>query len=192
MNASRRKARRMSRVIFYFLLLTNGVSAYADEFSLSSTDIAAGKVIAQKHVYNDYGCAGGNLSPALEWKNPPAGTRSFALTVFDPDAPTGHGWLHWMVVNIPASAHALVQNAGSADGKRLPAGGVQIKTDFGTLGYGGPCPPKGHGIHHYVFTLSALPTETLTLPANVSAAQRMKIIESSRLSAATFTAIYQR
>ncbi len=173
-------------------LLMLPLLASAQSFELSSPDVAAGKTISRPYLYNDYGCTGGNLSPALEWKNPPENTKSFALTVFDPDAPTGHGWLHWMVVNIPAATRALPRNAGSAGGKRLPAGSVQIKTDFDTANYGGPCPPKGHGLHHYVFTLSALPAATLDVPADASAAQITTKVEATRLGTATFTAVYQR
>ena len=164
----------------------------AADFTLLSPDVKPGETIPELHVYNGYGCTGGNVSPALEWKDPPAGTKSFALNVFDPDAPTGHGWLHWLVVNIPATTHTLVRNAGSVDGKTLPAGSLQIKTDFGARGYGGPCPPKGHGVHHYVFTLSALGVEKLALPAAPDAAKANAQIEAHRLGLATFTAVYQR
>ena len=177
-----------TRIFVAFLL--KPLASTAAELSLSSPDVAAGATIGGKYVYNGYGCKGGNVSPALEWKNPPVGTKSFALSVFDPDAPTGHGWLHWLVVNIPAATHALPRNAGSADNKNLPAGSLQIKTDFGAPGYGGPCPPKGHGVHHYVFTLSALGVEKLELPADAAKANAQ--IEAQHLGQASFTAIYQR
>ena len=103
----------------------------ADKFVLKSADIAPNAKIADKHVYKGFGCEGGNVSPALEWSGAPAGTRSFAVTVYDPDAPTGSGWWHWVVFNIPASTTKLDQGVGDASGARLPAGAVQSRTDYG-------------------------------------------------------------
>ena len=101
------------------------------------------------------------MSPALAWKDPPAGTKSFALTLYDPDAPSGSGWWHWQVWNIPADA------TGFAEG-RLPAGVVQSKGDVGRTGYLGPCPPPGSGVHHYIFTIYALRVDKLDVDPNTA------------------------
>ena len=129
-------------------------------FQASSPDVLSGKPIAAKFIYNGFGCTGQNVSPAVMWKNAPAGTKSFAVLVHDPDAPTGGaGFWHWLVVDIPAGTSFLPQGAGAADGKRLPAGSRQISTDFGAPGWGGPCPPAGDKPHRYNFTVYALKVE---------------------------------
>lgn len=169
------------------------LAAQASAFELKSPDIAAQKRIAEKFVYNSFGCSGENLSPALEWGDPPAGTKSFAVLMHDPDAPTGGaGFWHWIVTDIPASARGLAQGAGAVDGKKLPSGAKQFDTDFGEPGYGGPCPPAGHGAHHYNFTVYALPVETLGLPANSRTAIVGFTVNQKALDKATITAIYGR
>lgn len=141
----------------------------AASFTLSSSDISPGGKIAEAQVFNGFGCKGGNISPALSWSGVPAGTRSFALLVHDPDAPTGSGWWHWVVYNIPAGISSLPAGAGDPKKSLLPQGAVQGRTDFGTAGYGGPCPPPGKP-HHYYFRLYALKVPKLDLPADASAA----------------------
>lgn len=132
------------------------------KFSLRSPDFRASGPIAMEQVFNGFGCSGKNLSPALSWSGAPPEAKSFALLVHDPDAPTGGaGWWHWLVVNIPAHLNGLAKDAGRADGSGLPAGAVQVNTDFGAPGYGGPCPPVGDKPHRYVFTLYALKTERI-------------------------------
>jgi Raf kinase inhibitor-like YbhB/YbcL family protein len=137
-------------------------------FTLTSTDIAPGGRIADAQVFEGFGCKGGNVSPQLSWSNAPADTKSFALLVHDPDAPTGSGWWHWIVYNIPAATTSLAAGAGGSKGQ-LPTGAVQGRTDFGTSGYGGPCPPPGKP-HHYHFYLYALKVAKLDLPADATAA----------------------
>lgn len=132
------------------------------KFRLTSPDFRPNALLALEQVYNGFGCKGENISPALEWSGAPEGTKSFALLCHDPDAPTGGaGWWHWLVVNIPASATRLEKDAGRADGSKLPEGAVQVTTDFGSPGWGGPCPPAGDKPHRYIFTLYALKTERL-------------------------------
>ena len=114
-----------------------------------------------------FGCAGGNKSPHLKWSDSPPGTKSFAVTCYDPDAPTGSGFWHWLVVNIPANVSELPEGAGSAGGN-LPAGAVQTRTDFGTPGYGGPCPPQGDHPHRYLFTVFAVKTDRLDVKPDTS------------------------
>src|SRR6188472_93526 len=117
-----------------------------------------------------FGCAGGNKSPHLKWSGAPDGTRSFAITCYDPDAPTGSGFWHWLVVNIPPNVTELALDAGNPKSGKLPKGALQTRTDFGAPGYGGPCPPEGHGPHRYVFTLFAVKQDALPVNADTSAA----------------------
>lgn len=131
-------------------------------FKLTSRDFKPGGAIQMEQVFNSFGCSGKNLSPELAWSGAPEGTKSFALLVHDPDAPTGGaGWWHWLVTNIPATTTGLAKDAGKADGSNLPAGAAHVNTDFGGPGWGGPCPPAGDKPHRYVFTVYALKTERL-------------------------------
>jgi Raf kinase inhibitor-like YbhB/YbcL family protein len=169
-----------------------GAAAAAD-FRLTSTDFKANGVLGNKFVYGGFGCHGENVSPALSWSGAPAGTKSYALLVHDPDAPTGGaGWWHWIVYNIPASAQSIAQGAGTADGAALPKGAVQGKTDFGTMGYGGPCPPPGHGQHHYQFSLYALKVEKLDVPDGASAALIGYTANANSIGKAELTGLYGR
>jgi len=164
----------------------------AGGFTLASPSIKPGSMLTEAQVFNGFGCSGKNVSPALEWKNPPKGTKSFAVTVYDPDAPTGSGWWHWVVYNLPAPSTMLAEGAGSADGKGLPIGAVQGRTDFGAPGFGGACPPKGDKPHRYIFTVYALKTERLEAPADGTAALIGFMIHANKLGQASFTARYGR
>ena len=161
-------------------------------FSLSSPDLVANGRITNAHVFNSFGCSGQNVSPTLSWKNAPADTKSFALTVYDPDAPTGSGWWHWMLYNIPASETGLKAGAGAAGSAAAPAGSVQGPTDFGTPGYGGPCPPAGDKPHRYIFTLHALKVAKLDIPANATSALVGFNIHGNEIAKTSFTARYGR
>ena len=169
--------------------------AFAQSFELTSPDVSAAAPIAMKHVFNGFGCTGGNVSPALNWKNAPAGTKSFAVMVHDQDAPTGGaGFWHWVVVNLPASATGLP--AGVGDGKNgtiaLPAGALQINTDFGQPGWGGPCPPQGRAPHRYTFTVYALKVDKLELPANATASLTGFMVGGNALAKASIEAKFGR
>jgi Raf kinase inhibitor-like YbhB/YbcL family protein len=167
-------------------------AASAGALELKSPDVANGGTIAEKFVFNGFGCAGGDLSPALNWSDPPAGTKSFAVLAHDPDAPTGGaGFWHWVVYNIPATATGLPQGVGK-DGKGLPEGATQVATDFGAPGYGGPCPPKGDAPHHYHFTVYALKTDKIELPPHATASLAGYFINANALGKATLTATYGR
>ncbi len=162
-------------------------------FELKSPDIPpGGGEIAETFVYNGFGCHGGDLSPAMVWRNPPPGTKSYALLVHDPDAPTGGaGFWHWVVINIPASVTGLPQGVGK-DGAGLPQGALQIATDFGVPGYGGPCPPKGDKPHRYNFTVYALKVDKLDLPPHATASIAGFLVNANALGKATLTGVYGR
>jgi Raf kinase inhibitor-like YbhB/YbcL family protein len=169
------------------------LAAQAPPFQASSPDVVSGKPIAAKFIYNGFGCTGQNVSPAIMWKSPPAGTKSFAVMVHDPDAPTGGaGFWHWIVIDIPAGTAFIAQGAGTADGKRLPAGSRQINTDFGAPGWGGPCPPAGDKPHRYNFTVYALKVDKLDLPATATASLTGFMVNANALGKATFTANFGR
>jgi Raf kinase inhibitor-like YbhB/YbcL family protein len=175
------------------LAITSPGAAHAQRgFTLSSTEVPAGGTIKPPQVYNGMGCTGNNISPSMSWKGAPAKAKSFALTMYDPDAPTGSGWWHWVVYNIPASASSLAVDAGDPKKNLLPAGSAQGNTDFGAPGYGGPCPPKGDKPHRYIFTLYALDVDKLDIPANATAAYVGFNIHAHTVGKAAFTARYGR
>lgn len=164
----------------------------AGKFSVESKEIRPNAAIPDAQVYNGFGCDGRNVSPSLAWKDPPAGTKSFAVTVYDPDAPTGSGWWHWIVFDIPGDVRSLPAGAGDPGSARLPKGAVQSVTDFGTPGWGGPCPPKGDRPHRYVFTVHALKVEKLDLDAKAMPALVGFTLNGARLDRATLTSTYSR
>lgn len=138
--------------------------------TLSSTDITNDQSLKKKQLFNQWGCSGENTSPQLSWGGAPEGTKSFAVTMYDPDAPTGSGWWHWSVVNIPADVHSLAAGAGVEGGRALPKGATMVTNDFGSKSFGGACPPPSSKPHHYEITVYALDTATITLPENASPA----------------------
>lgn len=165
------------------LLLALPLSA----LELSSPDIQEGQRMAKTFEYSGFGCSGENLSPALAWKGAPDGTKSFAITLYDPDAPTGSGWWHWLALNIPADTHSLPRGASGKLDKVL-----ETRTDYGQPGFGGACPPVGHGMHRYQFTIWALPDEKLDFPVDISPAVVGYTLNSKALAKATLTATYVR
>lgn len=167
-------------------------AAHAQAFTLSSPDFVAGGTLAQRFEFKGFGCAGDNQSPALRWSGAPAGTQSYAVTVYDPDAPSGSGWWHWSVVNIPASVTELRADAGAAGGAQLPAGASQVRIDYGVAAWGGTCPPEGDAPHRYLFTVHALKVPRLNLPADATAALAGYMIHANSLGRATLTARYGR
>src|SRR5271155_995319 len=136
-------------------------AAYAEKMKLTSGEVSNGETIKMEQVFNSFTCTGQNISPSLSWSGAPKETKSFVITVFDSDAPTGSGWWHWVVINIPASTTSLPTNAGDAKASLLPAGAMQTRTDFGPPGYGAPCPPQGDKPHHYPFTGFAVDEDKL-------------------------------
>lgn len=141
-------------------------------FKVVSDSFKDGDYLGMDHVMSadfGFGCGGGNKSPHLKWSGAPAGTKSFAITCYDPDAPTGSGFWHWLAVNIPANITELALGAGSAGGK-MPPGSLQTRTDCGKPGYAGPCPPEGDHPHRYLFTVFAVGKDKIDVGADTSAA----------------------
>lgn len=159
---------------------------------LTSNDFADGDYLGAAHILSEdfgFGCAGGNQSPHLAWSDVPEGTESFAVTCYDPDAPTGSGFWHWVVVNLPADTTELAAGAGSAGGA-LPDGALQTRTDFGQPGYGGPCPPQGDHPHRYLFTVHAVGGQ-LPVDADTSAAVVGFQLHFNTLAKATLMGLYK-
>jgi len=180
----------MMRSLFLAVLLSS-LPALAGPFALTSKDLTPAAAMPARHVYRGMGCAGENLSPHLAWTDPPAGTRSFVVTVYDPDAPTGSGWWHWVLYNLPATVRELATGAGSGKAP-LPAGALQGRTDFGAPGYGGACPPPGDKPHRYLFTVTALKVDRLDVPADATAAYVGFMTNANALGTASFTVTFER
>ena len=149
-------------------------------FSVTSNDITDGGILPDAQVQ-----AMGNTSPHLKWSDPPEGTKSYAVTCYDPDAPTGSGFWHWTVANIPADVTELPA------GGPVPADAVEGRTDFGEPGYGGAAPPPGHGPHRYIFTVFAVDTEKLNLTPDNSGAVFGFNLHFHTLAKASITATYE-
>lgn len=155
-------------------------------FKLTSASFDDGDTLPDLHVK-----AMGDTSPHLRWSGAPAGTRSFAITCYDPDAPTGSGFWHWTVANIPADVGELPAGAGSRDGRDLPPGAVQGRTDYGYAGFGGAAPPPGHGPHRYIFTVFAVDTDRLEVGPDDSGAIYGFNLHFHTLAKASITATYE-
>lgn len=137
-------------------------------FTLLSNELEG--QVGIKHIFKNEECPGENISPHLKWVNPPKGTESFAVTVYDPDAPTGSGWWHWLIFDIPKEVQELASDAGNPRKHIAPQGSIQSITDYLTHGYGGPFPPKGDKAHRYIFTVYALDVRSLDLNKDASPA----------------------
>ena len=156
----------------------------ADVFTVISPVIKNNTTMPNSLVFNGYGCTGGNKAPELSWTNAPVNTKSFAIVCHDPDAPRENGWYHWLVVNIPT-------NINSYKGT-LPQGSMETVTDFGSTGYGGACPPKGHGVHHYNFTVYALDTDKLSVTKDTMPKKVHDEIIKHSVAKSTITVTYER
>ncbi|MGN6315597.1 YbhB/YbcL family Raf kinase inhibitor-like protein [Trinickia sp.] len=161
-------------------------------FTLTSPEFTDQGELSKAHEYNDFGGNGANRSPELAWSGAPEGTRSFAVTLYDPDAPTGSGFWHWVVFDISPDTHALQRNAGVVGGAELPAGAIQSANDYGFQGFGGACPPPGAGAHRYVFTVHALSVDKLGVDAATPNAISRFLIHAHSIGSATLTARYER
>ena len=167
------------------------INALSDEFTLSSSDIAHGDFMDKAQEFRGFGCEGDNVSPQLSWQGAPKGTESFAVFAYDPDAPTGSGWWHWQLVNIPKNVTSLAAGAGGSKKDSAPEGSMHISNDYGFKGFGGACPPPGHGAHRYQFTVYALST-TLELPEDASGALTGYMVKANAIASATIEALYKR
>jgi Raf kinase inhibitor-like YbhB/YbcL family protein len=177
------------RTLALALLLVASPALAAGKFTLASADLKNGGTLPMRSVFNGMGCTGQNVSPQLSWSGAPKGTKGFVVTVYDPDAPTGSGWWHWVVYDIPASVTQLPQGAGGGSG--LPQGAVQGKTDFGSPGYGGACPPPGKP-HRYIFTVYALKVDKLDVPEGASPAYVGFATHFAQIGKAQLTVKYGR
>lgn len=162
---------------------------------LTSDDFQDGDYLSLEHVLSaeyGFGCSGQNRSPHLRWEGAPEGTRSFAVTCYDPDAPTGSGFWHWVVVNIPPHVTELPRDAGNPASGLLPPGALQTRTDFGKPGYGGPCPPAGDHPHRYFFTVHAVSVDSLPVDADTSPAVVGFQLHFNTLAKASLVGLYKR
>lgn len=183
----------MRKIILFIICLYVGgliVSGAIDKveenvFKLSSTELINNETLPNAQVLNAHGCSGGNVSPQLSWNTPPINTKSFALICHDPDAPKPNGWYHWLVVNIPVNVKSIDQGA-KIDGS------LETITDFKTTGYGGACPPVGHGIHHYNFTIYALDVKKLDIEADDDPVEVEKKVSEHTLAKSTITGLFER
>ena len=180
-----------SLLVVGLLLGFMGTAAGAD-FVLQSPQLEPGGRMAMEQVYKGFGCKGENVSPALHWLNPPQNTKSFAVTAYDPDAPTGSGWWHWVIFNIGADVDSLPVDAGNPASGKAPAGSVQTRSDYGTFGYGGACPPAGDKPHHYIFTVFALDVDKLPLEKTATAAMVGFYLHGHTIAKTSLTVYYSR
>lgn len=178
----------LNKKLMCLLSLACSLSFSVQAMELSSPNVKNGKSLQNAQIFNSWGCTGKNESPALKWTNVPKGTKSFAVTMYDPDAPTGSGWWHWVMIDIPADVNSLPENAGRKDSQDLPKGAIQLRNDFGYDGFGGACPPAGAKPHNYQITVYALKVPKLDIPANASPAYAGYYILANKLGKARIVA----
>lgn len=159
--------KKVNLILVFCLFISSMVSGQGT-FTLTSKSLGGQATTTQE--FNQHGCSGDNQSPELSWENAPSGTKSFAITMYDPDAPTGSGFWHWVVFDIPSNIKELKAGAGNVKSHLAPQEAIQSINDVGIMGYIGPCPPKGDGFHQYIITVYALDTEKLGLNENTGAA----------------------
>ena len=161
-------------------------------FEVQSNDVADGEMLPMPQVSGIFGAGGEDVSPHLAWTGAPEDTKSYVVTCFDPDAPTGSGFWHWIVYDIPAEISELSTGAGSQDGALLPEGSKQLKNDAGLYGYLGSAPPSGHGLHRYIFAVHALSVDALPINEEVSAAICGFNMFGTTLARGVITPVYEQ
>lgn len=182
--------RPIASCVFLSILFASAIAHAASAFKVVSPDMHDNQPLSAAQVFKGFGCDGGDRSPALEWSGAPAGTRSFAVTMYDPDAPTGSGWWHWVVYDLPPSVHKL--EAGAGQPGKLPSQARHGRNDFGRYDFGGACPPVGDKPHRYIVTVHALKTDRIDVPNDASPALIGFMLHANRLGSATLTARYGR
>jgi Raf kinase inhibitor-like YbhB/YbcL family protein len=160
-------------------------------FEVTSTDVTDGRPLSAPQVSGVMGAGGEDRSPQLSWSGFPEETRGFAVTCYDPDAPTASGFWHWVVTGIPASVTELPSGAGEEGGANLPEGAYMLRNDGGFAGYIGAAPPAGHGPHRYYFVVHALDTDSLGVPAEASPAFHGFNLFGHTLARATLVVTYE-
>jgi Raf kinase inhibitor-like YbhB/YbcL family protein len=173
----------VSHLVSALALTALALSAQAADFTLGSQALSPNATIGAANYWNNFGCSGANLMPDLGWANAPAGTKSFAVTFHDKDAPTGSGFWHWVAYDIPGQATGL---PGGINGGVLPEGTVEGNTDLGKPGFFGPCPPVGR-THHYSYTVHALKIDKLPLEKGATAAMVGFYLWQNTLGTASFS-----
>lgn len=180
----------MKKILFVVLFFAAN-TCFAAELTIHSASWQNGQTMKDLYVFNSFSCKGSNLSPQISWSAVPKDTKSFAVTVYDPDAPTGSGWWHWTVFNIPADVTELKEGA-SLDPKKMPSGAVEGRTDFGKPGYGGACPPVGDKPHHYILTVYALKIDKIDLNGDSPGALVGYYLNQNAIAKASLTVTYGR
>lgn len=200
----------MIRTALFLAALLAGTAAYAaDEqpvssvsaeapimaappaLTITSTTVQDGQIAPISFEGGGNGCMGGNVSPQLSWSGEPTGTKSFAITIFDPDAKPD-GYMHWTVINIPPSLHTLPADAGKPGSKDMPPSAVQVDSSAGQAAFTGACPPPGDGVHHYQTTVFALPDATVEIPPSTFGADLVKYLHDKSLASGMITPTYER
>lgn len=176
----------------WILALSVSSAARADGFTLESASFGSNTTLGTTQVYNKGDCHGGNVSPELHWSGAPAATKSFAVTLFDPDARDGAGWWHWLLFDIDAKTKSLPAGAGGDIGSNASPGSISGTNSFGDLGYSGPCPPRDDKPHRYVFTVYALRTEHLGVEAGADGEAVKKALAANSLSSTELQGQYGR
>jgi len=176
--------------ISFLALMLNFTLIAQDTFTLKSETLSGNSTSLEE--FNGFGCTGENTSPQLSWSNAPEGTKSFAITMYDPDAPTGSGWWHWVVFDIPNDVESILKNAGNIEKGLMPEKAIQSITNYGVPGYGGPCPPENHGIHQYVITVHALKVDKLGLDENTNPAIVGYYLWNNTIAKASIVTYYER
>jgi len=176
-----------AKLVAVTILTVIATMSSAAELILTSKTLKPGERMPTAHVFD--ACGGENTSPQLSWSGAPEGTESFALMVHDPDAPTGSGWWHWVMFNIPADTTELPEGAGDPKNGLIPEA-VQVRNDYGSPGYGGACPPRGHGDHRYQFRLYALKVEQLPLDETATPAKVGFNVNANKLAEAELEVLW--